>query len=78
MLPTGLCSTSPGPAVPCATIRGCASLPTHRELGPFGPKSLLERLPASVTSAKHRTEVLKTIKRMRAALPPGDASPPRR
>lgn len=54
-----------------------ARLRERGTVGPFGHTSLLERLPAWVTSAKNRSEVLKAIKRMRATLPPGDASPVR-
>ncbi|MFE5582281.1 hypothetical protein [Kitasatospora sp. NPDC056531] len=33
------------------------------------PTSLLEKLPAWVKSAKHRTELLRTIRRLRASIP---------
>ncbi|MFD0411404.1 hypothetical protein [Kitasatospora sp. NPDC127116] len=36
-----------------------------------GSLSLVARLPAWVKSAKHRDEVLRTIRRLRATLPPG-------
>ncbi|MGW6704081.1 hypothetical protein ACWGDE_04185 [Streptomyces sp. NPDC054956] len=36
-----------------------------------GSMSLVERLPAWVKSAKHRSEVLRTIRRLRASVPQG-------
>lgn len=42
-----------------------------RERGTYlGSMSLVERLPAWLTSAKHRDDALRTIRRLRASLPP--------
>ncbi|MGW4892517.1 hypothetical protein ACWEQL_09655 [Kitasatospora sp. NPDC004240] len=48
-----------------ATLRERAAVP--------GSMSMVERLPAWMKSAKHRDELLRTIRRLRASVPPGHA-----
>ncbi|MGH3658892.1 MAG: hypothetical protein ACRDUA_19740 [Micromonosporaceae bacterium] len=40
-----------------------------RERGEYVGMTMLARLPAWLKSAKHRTEILRTIGRLRASLP---------
>ncbi|WP_410580731.1 hypothetical protein [Amycolatopsis sp. lyj-108] len=40
----------------------------HRERGKFPALTMLARLPAWLKSAKHRTEILRIIGRLRASL----------
>lgn len=46
-----------------------ARLRERGEVAPGAPMSLVERLPTWLKSAKNRTEILRTIKRLRATLP---------
>jgi hypothetical protein len=48
-----------------------AKLRERGELVPWAPMSLVERLPTRLKAAKNRTEILRTIKRLRATLPSG-------
>lgn len=48
-----------------------AKLRERGELVPWAPTSLVERLPAWLKAAKNRTEVLRTIRRLRSTLPAG-------
>ncbi|MFD4246830.1 hypothetical protein ACFWP3_35365 [Streptomyces sp. NPDC058525] len=48
-----------------------AKLRERGELVPAAPTSLVERLPTWLKAAKNRTEVLRTIRRLRSTLPAG-------
>ncbi|WP_225860809.1 MULTISPECIES: hypothetical protein [Streptomyces] len=46
-----------------------AKLRERGELAPGAPTSLVERLPTWLKTAKNRTEILRTIKRLRSTVP---------
>ncbi|MFB7248915.1 hypothetical protein ACFCYX_41580 [Streptomyces populi] len=46
-----------------------ARLRERGELVPWAPMSLVERLPTWLKAAKNRTEILRTIKRLRSTAP---------
>lgn len=46
-----------------------AKLRERGEVMPGAPASLVERLPTWLKAAKNRTEILRTIKRLRSTLP---------
>jgi len=46
-----------------------AKLRERGELVPWAPMSLVERLPTWLKAAKNRTEILRTIKRLRSTVP---------
>ena len=51
--------------------RGSAAARSGALAAERAPSTMLERLPASITAAKHRDEVLRTTTRLRATVPAG-------